>query len=346
MGEGVKCLVWDLDNTLWRGTALEAGSCRLRPGVRRVIEELDRRGVLQSVASRNEPEQVVPLLRRKHLERYFLHPQIGWGSKVRSLQAIAGRLGLALDALALVDDEPFEREQVRKLLPEVRTYPADRVGALPGLREFTPPALSDESRSRRLTYRRLAARDRAGRSSGMSQTEFLVWCRTTLRLRRAVPGDLPRIRELLRRTHQLNATGVVWPAEVLGRWLEDERRRVFVAELRDRFVDYGRIGVAVCRRRGPSWELVVFLLSCRVLGRGISGAMLGWVRRQARLDGAAELVARFRATGRNGGMERLFRLSGLTPRSPGHDGSVRFAGPALDRLEIPRWLTLLPGGTP
>ena len=65
MGDGVKCLVWDLDNTLWRGTALEAGSCRLRPGVRRVIEELDRRGVLQSVASRNEPEQVVPLLRRK-----------------------------------------------------------------------------------------------------------------------------------------------------------------------------------------------------------------------------------------------------------------------------------------
>jgi methoxymalonate biosynthesis protein len=104
----VKCLVWDLDGTVWRGTLLESDDCRLRPGVRGVIAELDRRGVLQSVASRNDPDLALPLLRRKGLAGYFVQPQIGWDSKVRSLNAVSEALGVSLDAMARVDDEPFE----------------------------------------------------------------------------------------------------------------------------------------------------------------------------------------------------------------------------------------------
>lgn len=344
MDSVVKCLVWDLDDTLWLGTLLESDTCRLRPGVRAVIEELDRRGVLQSVASRNDADQALSLLKRKGLARFFLHPQIGWESKVRGVRRIAEHLHVALNALALIDDEPFEREQVQRILPEVRTYPAEACRALAGLPEFSPAVLTPESGARRTTYQQLDVRERAGRAPGMSQSAFLNWCQTALTLRQAVPADLPRVQELLQRTHQLNTTGVVWTREEIGAWLEDRQWWVLIAELRDRFVDYGRIGVAACRRGAGAWELVAFLLSCRVLSRGIAGYFLAWVRHRAALDGATTLVARYRPSPRNHLMIQLFRLAGLEPREHQSDGTVLFTGPTLPEVRGPRWLTVHDGG--
>jgi len=343
MRNGIKCLVWDLDNTLWRGTLLESDRCRLRPGVGAVVRELDRRGVLQSVASRNDPELALDVLRRKALASFFLFPQIGWESKVRAVRAIADRLGIALDTVGLIDDEPFEREQVERLLPGVRAYPAEAYRRLPMRDEFRPTVLSSESRSRRLTYRGLGEREAAGTRSGMSQSEFLAWCRTELTIRHARPEDLPRIQELLQRTHQLNATGIVWPPAAIAGWLADGQWRVFVAELRDRFVDYGRIGVAACRRAPDRWELVAFMLSCRVLARGIAGLLLAWVRCAAARDGAATVVARYRPGPRNQAMERLFRVAGLVDRIDDRAGALRLAGPSLATMTVPRWLTVHDG---
>lgn len=340
----VKCLVWDLDNTLWSGTLLESGDCRLRPGVRQVVTELDRRGVLQSVASRNEPEHALRLLERKGLRELFLHPQIGWDSKVRNVVTIAERLGVALDAVAFIDDEPFERAQVQQLLPDVRTYPAEACRSLLSFPEFSPATLSSESRHRRWSYVGIEAREAASRTSGMSQSEFLAWCETTLTVRPARPDDLPRIQELLQRTHQLNATGIVWSPEQIRAWLARGGWRVFVAELRDRFVDYGRIGVAACRCRGSTWELVAFLLSCRVLSRGIAGFFLAWVRQQAERCGAGTFHARYRRGERNYLMEQLFRLAGLAVSGRRRDGTVIYGGPVLSRVCAPRWLTVDEGG--
>jgi methoxymalonate biosynthesis protein len=343
MRNGIKCLVWDLDNTLWRGTLLESDRCRLRPGVGVVVRELDKRGVLQSVASRNDSQQALDVLRRKALAPFFLYPQIGWESKVRAVRVIADRLGIALDAVGLIDDEPFERAQVERLLPGVRAYPAEAYRRLPMLDEFCPGVLSSESRSRRLIYRGIGERERAGTRSGMSQSEFLSWCRTELTIRRAGLADLPRIQELLQRTHQLNATGIVWPPEAIARWLADEQWQVFVAELRDRFVDYGRIGVAACHRNPDHWELVAFLLSCRVLSRGIAGFLLAWVRCAAARDGTATVVAQYCPGPRNHAMERLFRLAGLADRGPDRAGVHHLAGPSRAKMTVPRWLTVHDG---
>lgn len=340
MSDPVKCLVWDLDGTVWRGTLLESDDCRLRPGVRGLIAELDRRGVLQSVASRNDPDLALPLLRRKRLARYFVQPRIGWDSKVRSLSAVSESLGVSLDAMALVDDEPFERQQVERLLPGVRSYPAESTGRILELPEFSPAVLSPESRARRATYQGMAARQSAGHEGGMSQGEFLLWCQTELTLRRAGRDDLPRILELLARTHQLNATGVVWPEHEIAGWLESADWRVYVAQLRDRFVEYGRIGVAVCRVSSAGWELVVFLLSCRVLSRGIAGYFLAWVRGRAAADGARLLSAIYRPGRRNARMRTLYRLSGLSPVAERPDGILLFAGPAVPAPQPPRWLTV------
>jgi len=338
--DGIRCLVWDLDNTLWSGTILEADHCRLRPGVRLVLDELDRRGILLSIASANDPDMALATLRRKGLAGYFLHQQVGWNSKVRSIQEIADRLGIGLDTIGFIDDEPFEREQVRHLLPGVRTYPAKASRLLLELPEFKPLILTSESRGRRHKYLQAVEREAAAESSRMSRQEFLDYCRTTLTLRVAVPEDLTRILELMHRTHKLNSTGVVYDEDEVAEWLSEGTRRVHVAQLADRFVDYGRIGVAVSCGESDSWELTDFLMSCRVLARGITGYFLAWLVGEACSAGARRISCHYRPSGRNHRLDTLYKLAGFKLKEQYSDGSVLYEKRTQEAPPPPSWLTV------
>ena len=103
----IKCIVWDLDNTLWNGTLLEGDDVRLRDRVRETLLELDSRGILHSIASRNHAGTALARLREFGLEEYFLYPQINWGSKAASIGVIAESLNIGLDAICFIDDDPF-----------------------------------------------------------------------------------------------------------------------------------------------------------------------------------------------------------------------------------------------
>ena len=152
MDEPIKCLVWDLDNTIWTGTLLEKDSCRLQPEVESILQELDERGILLSVASANDADLVVPFLNKKGIYHYFLHPQINWLNKVKNIQVITKKLNLALNSVGFIDDEPYELEQVRQLLPEVRTYQAKDYRDLVKRPEFSPQFVTQESKQRRKMY--------------------------------------------------------------------------------------------------------------------------------------------------------------------------------------------------
>jgi FkbH-like protein len=314
--------------------------------VRRVLAELDRRGILLSIASANDPDTALTTLRRKGLAGYFLHPQVGWHSKVWSIQQIADKLGVGLDTIGFIDDEPFEREQVCHLLPGVRTYAAGASRSLLELPEFKPPILTHESRERRHKYLQAVEREAAAESSHMSRQEFLDYCRTTLTLRAAVPDDLPRIVELMRRTHKLNSTGVVYGEDEVAVWLSAGTRRVHVAQLADRFVDYGRVGVAVSRTTSDSWELTDFLMSCRVLARGITGYFIAWLGGEACRAGASRISSRYRPSGRNHRLETLYKLAGFKPKKRYRDGAVLYEKRTSEAPPPPSWLTVKQGSEP
>lgn len=147
----VKCLVWDLDNTLWNGTLIETedpASLKLNPQVTETIKEMDRRGILQSVASKNDFEPAMDILRRLGIADYFLYPQISWRPKSTSMVQIAKSLNIGLDTLALIDDSDFERCQVHSECPQVRTYDAMEISGLTERAEFDVPVTA-ESRQRR-----------------------------------------------------------------------------------------------------------------------------------------------------------------------------------------------------
>ncbi|MFP3941002.1 MAG: HAD-IIIC family phosphatase, partial [Thermoanaerobaculia bacterium] len=206
----VKVLVWDLDETLWAGTLLEGDDVRLRPGVREALEELDRRGVLHSVASRNDREAALEALRRLGVEEYFLYPQIHWGAKSQSVQAISKALNLGLNAIAFIDDQEFEAEEVRHVHPSVLTLHADEVGSLLDRPELTPRFITDESRLRRHMYRAEMKRKEIEQDHDGPQEEFLASLDMRFTVAPAAEVDLQRAEELTVRTNQLNATGYTY----------------------------------------------------------------------------------------------------------------------------------------
>jgi HAD superfamily phosphatase (TIGR01681 family) len=157
----IKCVVWDLDHTVWSGILLEGDTLALRPGVRELIEAFDERGILQSVASRNESAPAREQLKKFGLEQYFLHPQINWDPKSESVRRIAERLNIGLDTFAFIDDQAFERDEVRFSLPTVRTYDAAEIDRLRADHDFVPRVITEDARRRRRSLPASAGADTA-----------------------------------------------------------------------------------------------------------------------------------------------------------------------------------------
>jgi len=339
----VKCLVWDLDNTIWSGTVLEGGSCRMRRGVIGVLRELDRRGILLSIASANDHDLAVSRLKEKRIAHLFLHPQINWTNKVRSIGIIAKKLNLGLDSVGFIDDEPYERERVRMLLPEVRVYPASDFRTLPERPEFRPAFLTRESRNRRKMYVGESRRQAARIESVQSPRDFALWCDMHLTLRAARSNDIGRVLELLQRTHQLNATGTVYSQKQVRSFLCSNRYRLYVACLEDRFVDYGIIGVAICLLTTSRLRLLSFLLSCRVLGRGIGTVFLSWIGSRVAARSVKQMEAWYRPNDRNHAMMVLFKLSGFSESRKGRDGTLVLRRQCSDDFRHPEWIHIHQG---
>ncbi|MCP2097556.1 methoxymalonate biosynthesis protein [Actinosynnema pretiosum] len=305
----VKCLVWDLDDTLWRGTLAEGDAPVLDERVRAAIVELDARGVLQSVASRNDPEPALAALEALGVAEYFVLPEIGWGAKSAAVARIADRLGFAHRAIAFVDDRPAERAEVAFHLPEVRCYPAERVLELCSLPEFSPAVVTEDARNRRALYRAGFARGAEQAAFTGPDEEFLRSLGLVLRIGRAQPEDLHRVEELTARTSQMNATGVHYPHGELRALLDDPAHEVLVASLTDRFGPHGAIGIVLLERHTTAWHLKLLATSCRVVPYGVGSVLLDWLSGQA-LDAGAHLVADFRRTDRNRMMEIAYRFAG------------------------------------
>ncbi|WP_307826680.1 HAD-IIIC family phosphatase [Streptomyces pactum] len=341
----MKCVVWDLDNTLWDGIAVESPTGALptpRPWVLEAIGTLAERGVLSSVASRTDPAVLEQLRADPALAERFVAPQAGWQDKSESLRRIADDLGIAVEALLLVDDSPYERAEVAAMLPGVPTLAPEQVPEL--LAALTAGPVTEDARRRVSRYRAEAVRKEERRRFAGSREEFLHSCRMRLSLGTARDEDLPRVAELATRTHRLNSSGLDLDPGTLRASLADGGTTVLVAELEDRFGDYGMIGTALVERTPGAWTVPLLALSCRIAGRGVSVAFLRWLMDRARDEGAAEFRVVSRPTSANVELRLLFRQAGLRViGEPGRDRSAPLTlGRPLDGTlpEFPSWLAL------
>jgi FkbH-like protein len=321
-----KCVVWDLDGTVWEGVLLEGGAKNLRPGMLDAIRGLDERGILQAIASRNEHADAMARLDALGLAGYFLYPQIHWGSKVGSIQAIAKALNIGLDSFAFIDDQAFERAEVIHHLPEVRCYDADVVPSLLSLPELMPPFITEESAQRRHMYRADAVRNTEEADFGGSSEEFLATLNMRFSIRQAALDDLQRAEELTVRTNQLNSTGLPFSYDELAALVEDPSALLWVASLQDRLGSYGTIGLCLVDKKAELWTIRLLLMSCRVMSRGVGTLLLHHAMRAARAAGVA-LQADFRHTGRNRQMFITYKFGGFRAAGPSNEaGQIKLVG--------------------
>ncbi|WP_370339246.1 HAD-IIIC family phosphatase [Catenulispora sp. MAP5-51] len=308
----IKCVVWDLDNTLWDGILLEDENVVLRSDVVAQIHRLDGLGVLHSVASRNDPETALAKLKAFGLQDMFLHPQIGWGAKSESVAYIAKALNLGLDAFAFVDDQEFELAEVAHAHPDVLCVDVADLGEQLARPEFHPRFVTDESAQRRLMYLAQATRDDIERDFSGTNDQFLASLDMTFVIAPARTEDLQRAEELTIRTNQLNSTGRTYSYDELDELRESKNHLLLVASLEDKFGTYGKVGLTLVEKGDDGvWKLLMLLMSCRVMSRGVGSVLLNHVMGLANQAGA-ELHADFVETGRNRMMQITYAFAGFT----------------------------------
>jgi FkbH-like protein len=335
----VKLIVWDLDDTLWSGVLMEGDACAAVPDVVDFIRETDRKGVLHSIASRNDPAAAAAHLEKSGLQELFLYPQIGWGAKSHSVGHIAERLNIGLDAVLFIDDSDFELEEVRSAHPAIRTA---NVARLPELRNgglFDALPVTGESRRRRQMYREDIRRRDAEQSFADTPDAFLATLHLRMRVAPATHADLERAEELVQRTNQLNSTGRIFSEAELAAMIDARRPTLLVATLEDRFGDYGTVALVVLEEGPERWTVELILVSCRVMSRGIGPILLDYLALRAR-DAGASLAVAFRDTGRNRAMKVALMITGFVAAG---DAPGRFVHPATGARQLPAWLDLSGG---
>jgi FkbH-like protein len=287
----VKCVVWDLDRTLLDGVYLESPDAppAADPLLARVLADLGGRGILHAIASKNPPEAAAHAARVTGWE--FAAAECGWDPKPAALARIASGLGIGIDALAFVDDDPYQRAEVEHALPQVLVLSPEDAAEAAGWPEFSPPVVTAEARRRGQFYAQRRRRQDSEREFSGSKQDFLRWARTRVTIGFAAGADVPRLRELAVRTRQFNS-GEPAGAEATEAWflsvIEAGDHDVITVRLSDRFGDDGLVGCCVAARDQAGWRTVRLLaMSCRAMGRGVIDTLLAWLARAAAREGAA-----------------------------------------------------------
>jgi FkbH-like protein len=306
----VKCVVWDLDHTLWDGILVEDGaeSLHLKQGIREIVEKLDQRGILQSVASKNDPEPALTALRQLGIDEFFLAPQISWGPKSTAIAKIAQSLNIGADSILFVDDSEFERLEVSSAYPQVRTLDAADFAQLPRMEPLDVPVTA-ESRERRKLYQVENTRQEAAAGFGSDYFAFLRHCNIEMHIARLNNDNLPRVHELTQRTNQMNFSGTRYEREMLMAIMTDPMVDTYVLSVKDRFGSYGVVGFSIVDKNVPRMTDLMF--SCRVQSKRVEHAFLTFlIKKYLELTGR-DFEAVYRKTPRNAMSGKVFDDIGL-----------------------------------
>jgi len=329
-GRGVKCLILDLDNTLWGGVIGDDGVEGIVLGhghpegeafqmFQRFLRALKNRGIVLTVCSKNDQETALKPF-REHPEMVLKEEDIAvfvanWENKVDNIRYIREVLNLGFDSMLFLDDSSFERNLVRErlpgvIVPELPEDPVDFIKFLSELNLFETASFSEEDTHRADMYREEAARTSLQQEFS-SIDEYLVSLKMHARAARFDEFHLPRITQLMLRSNQFNLTTRRYSQEACAEFMRDQMYHPFYATLSDKFGDYGLIGLAILEHKGERAVIDEWLMSCRVLSRGVEELMLNHAVATARAWGCAELIGEYIPTPKNAMVKEFYPKFGF-----------------------------------
>lgn len=326
-----KVLVLDCDNTLWGGVIGEDGLAGIQldpnnyPGnvfhrVQQYLSALESKGVLLCLCSKNNEADVTEAFTHQAMvlkTSQVVAKQVNWQDKPSNLRALAAQLNLGLDSFVFLDDSAFEVQAMRDQLPQVTTfqvptalhdYPAllrERIAPL-----FLAGQSSQESQLKTRQYQALAQAAEL-RAQFSSQEEYLRSLQLAIRVQRNARAQAPRIAELIAKSNQFNlTTRRLSQAEVLA-WMDRSDAMVYSFSVQDRLADHGLTGVLITQDDGESVVVHSFLMSCRVIGRGVEFAIWQSVIQDALARGKKRLTALYQPSPKNALVADFYDRLGL-----------------------------------
>ena len=328
-GVFTKCVILDLDNTLWGGVIGDDGlegivlgefdEGEAFVGLQKFIRELKRRGIILAVVSKNEhanailpfKEHPFMVLKEEDISAFVAN----WDNKADNIRLIQKTLNIGFDSFVFLDDNPFERNIVREyvpgvLVPELPDDPSSFLEALADLNLFETASFSEADLQRAAQYREEAQREIV-KTQFTNVNDYLVSLGMQVKLERFSPFNLPRIAQLIQRSNQFNLMTRRYGEAACEAMMRDKSFAPLTLKLSDKFGDYGLISVVVLKPAGEDLEIDEYLMSCRVLQRGVESFAMNNIFAYARSLGARRVVGHFIPTAKNDMVKDFFRNFGF-----------------------------------
>ncbi len=343
-GKSRKCLVLDLDNTLWGGVIGDDGLSGIRLGqgdavgeahldIQKMAKTLKARGIVLAVSSKNE-DAVARRVFDEHPEMLLKQDDIAvfqanWEDKARNIKAIAETLNIGTDSLVFLDDNPAERFKVRQDLPEVAV---PEIGEDPSYYPryihaagyFESVSFSDEDKKRADFYTQNAKRAELSQSIG-DYDDYLASLDMSASIKAFDDVNLPRIAQLINKSNQFNLTTRRYTEDQVKQMMADPSIYTLQARLVDRFGDNGVVSIVICRDEGDGlWHIDTWLMSCRVLKRKLEEAVLAVISRDLSARGGKVLRGEYIPTAKNMIVEHHYRDLGFAQGGAQKNGDVTY----------------------
>ncbi len=324
-GKRKKCIVLDLDNTLWKGIIGEDGfsGIKIYKEFQRQLLFLNQTGILLAINSKNNVDDAMAVIRHHEdmilKEEHFSALQINWDDKVSNLKKIATNLNIGLDSMVFIDDNPYECQMVEEMLPEVDVLPlpddaTKYVVALRGMWGLDYLVLTEEDQEKAQLYRRKNQAEQLKESSSDLQS-FYVTLQMHMTVTEVTEHNIGRFQkrmaQLTQKTNQFNLTTRRYTEEEITGMVQ-AGYKLYVASLADKFGDYGIISLMIIdTQMKDCWRVDTFLLSCRVMGRTVEEALLWYITEAAAKHNIKTIIGDYIETAKNKPVKDLYKRMGF-----------------------------------
>ena len=318
LGLNKKCIVLDLDNTLWGGIIGEDGFDGIKLGpttsgnifveFQRWLLSLHNRGIILAINSKNNFDEAIKVIRdHKYMilkENHFASIRINWNDKIQNIKEIAKEINIGLDSIVFFDDDPRNCEIIKTALPEIMTInlPKDPSFYLPliqSMNDFNTLKITNEDKKRGEIYHKQKQRVELKEKTDNLE-EYLKKLETKVNIKNVDESTLSRISQLTMKTNQFNLTTKRYTEEKVRSMMNNSQMLIGGVQVEDKFGDSGITGTFIIKSENiEEWKIDTFLLSCRVIGREVEQAMMSCIVDKAKKEGVKRILAEFISTKKN-----------------------------------------------
>ena len=317
LGINRKCIVLDLDNTLWGGVVGEDGFDGIELGqtangkafveFQKQLLSFWQQGIILAINSKNNFDEAMKVIKEHPemilREKHFASFQINWDDKAENMNRISEEVNIGLNSIVFFDDDKINQERISNEFPEVLTVPlpndpSQYVSILNNLNDFNVLQKTDEDIKRGQMYAEQRERKKLEKSVS-NLDDFLKQLDIKIKIKKANQFLIPRISQLTLKTNQFNLTTKRYQENEIQKLSSDSKFDVYCAQVYDKFGDNGITGVYIVNKTEHSWIIDTFLLSCRIMGRGIEDALLSQILIDAKNAGVRQVEGEFIPTQKN-----------------------------------------------